>query len=47
MFRPVFLFLFILLFGLLYAEEKNKIEVTAKHIESTKTKITGKGDDEE
>ena len=43
MFRPVFLFLFILLFGLLYAEEKNKIEVTAKHLKSTKTTVTGKG----
>ena len=41
--RAVFLFLFILLFGLLYAEEKNKIEVTAKHLESTKTTVTGKG----
>jgi len=41
--KAVFLFLFILLFGLLYAEEKNKIEVTAKHLESTKTTVTGKG----
>lgn len=41
--RIAFLFSFILLFGLLYAEEKNKIEVTAKHLESTKTTVTGKG----
>ncbi len=41
--KTVFLLSFILLFGLLYAEEKNKIEVTAKHLESTKTTVTGKG----
>ena len=40
--KIVFLFLFIFLFGLLHAEEKHKIEVTAKHIESTKTTVTGK-----
>jgi len=37
------LFVFTLFFGLLYAEEdKNKIEVSAKYLESTKTTITGK-----
>jgi len=43
MFKTVFLLYFILFFGLLYAEEENnKIEVTAKHLESTKTTVTGK-----
>ena len=39
------LLLFILFLGLLHAEEreeKNKIEVSAKHLESTKTTVTGK-----
>jgi LPS-assembly protein len=48
--RIFFLFSFTLLFGLLYAqeennkteEEKNKIEVSAKHLESTKTTVTAK-----
>jgi len=48
--RIVFLFSFIFLSGLLYAqegnnkteEEKNKIEVSAKHLESTKTTVTAK-----
>ena len=42
MFKTVLLFSFILLFTVLYAEENSKIEVTAKHIESTKTTVTGK-----
>ena len=43
MFKTVFLLYFILFSGLLYAEEENnKIEVTAKHLESTKTTVTGK-----
>jgi len=37
------LFAFTLFFSLLYAEEENnKIEVSAKHLESTKTTVTGK-----
>ncbi len=41
--KTVFLFSFVLFFGLLYAEEVNhKIEVSAKHLESTKTTVTGK-----
>ena len=41
--KTVFLFSFVLFFGLLYAEEVNhKIEVSAKHLESTKTRVTGK-----
>jgi len=41
--KTVFLFSFVLFFGLLYAEEVNhKIEVSAKHLESTKTTVMGK-----
>jgi LPS-assembly protein len=41
--KIVFFLSFVFLFALLYAEEKTKIEVTAKHLESTKTTVTGKG----
>jgi LPS-assembly protein len=48
--KIVFFFSVIFLFGVLYAqeannkteEEKNKIEVSAKHVESTKTTVTAK-----
>jgi len=45
--KLLFLFSFTLFFGLVYAKEsnntkeKNKIEVNAKHLESTKTTVTG------
>ena len=43
MFKTVFLLYFILFSVLLHAEEEhNKIEVTAKHLDSTKTTVTGK-----
>jgi len=43
MFKTVFLLYFILFSVFLHAEEEhNKIEVTAKHLDSTKTTVTGK-----